>query len=96
MSEAGTDWIRVVERLATGDRTAYAQLGRLVTGYLTRLRAYDFHYYDRAPHSMTGGGERPLPVLRVVFEDAYPDPFSLEVFSEAGVRLEHFQHPQEP
>ncbi|RYF75539.1 MAG: PepSY domain-containing protein [Comamonadaceae bacterium] len=34
-----------------------------------RLQAYDFHYYDRAPHTMMGGGERPLPMLRVVFDD---------------------------
>lgn len=33
------------------------------------LQAYDLHYYDRAAHSMTGGGEKPLPVLRVVFTD---------------------------
>ncbi|WP_298211772.1 PepSY-associated TM helix domain-containing protein [Acidovorax sp.] len=33
------------------------------------LQAYDLHYYDRAAHSMTGGGEKPLPVLRVVFAD---------------------------
>ncbi|WP_234196823.1 PepSY domain-containing protein [Pseudacidovorax sp. NFM-22] len=35
-----------------------------------RLQAYDFHYYDRAAHTMTGGAERPLPVLRAVFGDA--------------------------
>ncbi len=29
-------------------------------------------------------------IKRVIFEDAYPDLFSLEVFSEAGVTLEHF------
>lgn len=33
------------------------------------LSAYDFHYYDRAPHTMSGGNERPLPVLRLVFAD---------------------------
>lgn len=42
MAEAPTDWLGVVERLVAGDRLAYAQLGRLVTSYLTRLRAYDF------------------------------------------------------
>ena len=35
------------------------------------LTAYDLHYYDRAAHTMTGGGEKPLPVLRVVFDDPH-------------------------
>jgi len=42
MSEPTTDWMRVVERLVSGDRLAFVQLGRLVTGYLVKLRAYDF------------------------------------------------------
>jgi len=42
MPEPVVDWMRVVERLAAGDRMAYAQFGRLITGYLTKLRAYDF------------------------------------------------------
>lgn len=29
-------------------------------------------------------------IRRVVYEHAYPDAFSLEIFNEAGVRLEHF------
>ena len=33
------------------------------------LQAYDLHYYDRAAHTMTGGTDKPLPVLRVVFGD---------------------------
>lgn len=51
-------------------RQAAAGLLDAPVARIERLRAYDFHYYDRAPHTMTGGGERPLPVLRVVFEDA--------------------------
>ena len=34
-----------------------------------RLNAYDFYYYARAEHSMLGHLERPLPVLRVRFDD---------------------------
>lgn len=34
-----------------------------------RLVAYDFYYYARAEHSMLGHLERPLPVLRVRFDD---------------------------
>ena len=33
------------------------------------LTAYDLHYYDRASHTMTGGGDKPLPALRLVFDD---------------------------
>ena len=29
-------------------------------------------------------------IRRVVFEQAYPDPFALEVFEESGVKLEHY------
>ena len=35
------------------------------------LTAYDLHYYDRAAHTMTGGVEKPLPVLRLVFDDPH-------------------------
>jgi len=34
------------------------------------LQAYDTHYYTRDAHTMGGGAEKPLPVLRVVFADA--------------------------
>jgi RNA polymerase sigma factor (sigma-70 family) len=36
------DWSEIVERLAAGDRLAFLEVNRLVTGCLTRLRAYDF------------------------------------------------------
>ena len=51
-----------------------AQAARLVDAPLARLetlQAYDLYYYDRAEHTMTGGGEKPLPVLRAVFDDAH-------------------------
>ena len=35
-------WLEVVESAIAGDATAYARLTRLVTGYLTRWRAFDF------------------------------------------------------
>ncbi len=35
------------------------------------LREYDMHYYSRDAHTMTGGNDKPLPVLRVVFADAH-------------------------
>ncbi|MBW2237142.1 MAG: RNA polymerase sigma factor, partial [Deltaproteobacteria bacterium] len=36
------DWPAVVERLCEGDRLAFLELNRLVTGFLAQLRAYDF------------------------------------------------------
>ncbi|QNP49458.1 PepSY domain-containing protein [Diaphorobacter aerolatus] len=36
-----------------------------------RLSAYDLYYYSRDAHTMTGGADKPLPVLRVVFDDAH-------------------------
>jgi RNA polymerase sigma-70 factor (ECF subfamily) len=36
------DWPAVVERLREGDRLAFLELNRLVTGFLAQLRAYDF------------------------------------------------------
>jgi len=36
------DWIEIVERLLAGDRLAFLEVNRLVTGCLTQLRAYDF------------------------------------------------------
>jgi RNA polymerase sigma factor (sigma-70 family) len=42
MAGPAEDWIEIVGRLVAGDRLAFLQLNRLVTGFLTQLRAYDF------------------------------------------------------
>jgi RNA polymerase sigma-70 factor (ECF subfamily) len=42
MAGPAKDWIDVVERLLAGDRLAFLEVNRLVTGCLTQLRAYDF------------------------------------------------------
>jgi len=36
----------------------------------TLQQDYDWHYYRRAPHSMSGHMEKPLPVLRLEFDDS--------------------------
>ena len=51
---------------AAGARLVDAPLLRV-----ERLAAYDLHYYDRAQHTMTGGGDKPLPIWRLVFDDAH-------------------------
>ncbi|MGE0116051.1 MAG: PepSY domain-containing protein [Steroidobacteraceae bacterium] len=45
---------------------------------------YDFHYYGRAPHTMTGHVEKHLPVLRLKFDDEHHtwvhlDPYTAQV-----------------
>jgi RNA polymerase sigma-70 factor (ECF subfamily) len=39
---APADWAAVLDRLVGGDRLAFLELSRLVTGFLARWRAYDF------------------------------------------------------
>jgi RNA polymerase sigma-70 factor (ECF subfamily) len=41
-ADSDIDWPALVERLLEGDRLAFLQLNRLVTGFLAQLRAYDF------------------------------------------------------
>ena len=60
----GAEFMQLAELVP--DAVAADELARLET-----LQAYDLYYYDRAEHTMTGGGEKPLPVLRAVFDDAH-------------------------
>ncbi len=36
------DWLAILDQLMAGDRVAFLQFNRLVTGFLAQLRAYDF------------------------------------------------------
>ena len=42
MAAPPEDWIAVLDRLAAGDRIAFAKVNRLLSGFLVQLRAYDF------------------------------------------------------
>jgi RNA polymerase sigma-70 factor (ECF subfamily) len=42
MSRCDVDWAELVDQLVEGDQVAFLKLSRLVTGFLSRLRAYDF------------------------------------------------------
>lgn len=64
---------------------------RLVPGALVEhreiLREYDFYYYARAPHTMSGHVEKRLPVLRLKFDDlnstwVHIDPYTGAVIGE--------------
>lgn len=52
-------------------RTAVARLIDAPVARIEVLTRYDTHYYSREAHTMTGGGEKPLPIWRVVFADAH-------------------------
>lgn len=38
---------------------------------IEQLDDYDLYYYARDAHTMTGGGAKPLPILRIVFDDPH-------------------------
>ena len=42
MADRPEDWIRILDQLLDGDHLAFLKLNGLITGYLARLRAYDF------------------------------------------------------
>ena len=42
MSEQPENWLELQEQLLSGDRVAFARMNRLISGFLIRLRAYDF------------------------------------------------------
>ena len=42
MAGPAEDWIAVLDRLAAGDRLAFAKVNRLISGFLVQLRAYEF------------------------------------------------------
>ena len=49
---------------------AVARLSPAGIRQITEIHGYDAYYYARAPHTMLGSAERPLPVWRIEFDDA--------------------------
>ncbi|MBQ5949259.1 PepSY domain-containing protein [Massilia sp. ST3] len=59
--------------LTLGRAALLREAARLLPAPVLRIEElgeYDLYYYARADHTMTGGGDKPLPILRVVFGDA--------------------------
>lgn len=54
---------------ATALQAAAAQLIAAPVVRVERLSEYDLYYYARDDHTMTGGASKPLPILRIVFDD---------------------------
>ena len=52
-------------------RAASAGLVAAPVARVERLTNYDLYYYARDAHTMMGGAEKPLPVLRLVFDDPH-------------------------
>ena len=52
-------------------KAAAARLLPFPVARIDTLTDYDFYYYARAPHSMMGASERPLPIWRIVFDDPH-------------------------
>lgn len=52
-------------------RLAATQLLPAPVARVERLQDYDLYYYARDAHTMTGGGAKPLPILRIVFDDPH-------------------------
>ena len=80
--------------LAQADLAAAAQR-MLPTAHASAqlLREYDFYYYARAAHTMTGGhGNRPLPVLRITFDD--PGATWLHIHPATGELLDTSTRPR--
>jgi hypothetical protein len=65
---------RTAQPLALDPQALKAAAARLLPFPVARidtLSDYDLYYYARAPHSMMGASERPLPIWRVVFDDPH-------------------------
>ena len=52
-------------------RAAGARLLPAPVARVEQLGDYDLYYYARDAHTMTGGGAKPLPLLRIVFDDPH-------------------------
>jgi hypothetical protein len=67
--------------------TAASRLMTAPVASIDRLVDYDTYYYARDDHTMTGGTDKPLPILRVRFDDpshtwVHIDPRTASVISQ--------------
>lgn len=53
--------------------------------------AYDFYYYSRAPHTMTGHLEKRLPVYRFKFDDPYNSWVQIDSFTGTYTILDSYK-----
>ncbi len=55
------------------------------------LTDYDFYYYPRAPHTMTGHIEKRLPLLRLKFDDAHSTWLHIDPYTGIPAKLDAYQ-----
>lgn len=55
------------------------------------LTDYDFYYYQRAAHTMTGHIDKRLPVLRLKFDDPYATWLHIDPYTASVVKLDSFK-----
>lgn len=55
------------------------------------LNSYDFYYYQRATHTMTGHYERRLPIFRLIFKDTYQTWLHLDPYTGTWTKLDAYQ-----
>ncbi len=55
------------------------------------LNTYDFYYYQRAAHTMTGHTEHKLPILRLTFKDDYQTWLHLDPYTGTWTKLDTYK-----
>lgn len=71
--------------------TAAQQLINADIAEKTVLDRYDFYYYPRAAHTMTGHTERRLPILRLSFKDDYQTWLHLDPYTGTWQKLDSYR-----
>lgn len=71
--------------------TAAKQLIKADIDQRVVLKAYDFYYYQRAAHTMTGHTEHKLPILRLSFKDHYQTWLHIDPYTGTWTKLDAYQ-----
>jgi hypothetical protein len=71
--------------------TAAQQLMKADIDQRVILNAYDFYYYQRAAHTMTGHSEHRLPILRLSFKDDYQTWLHLDPYTGTWTKLDSYR-----
>ncbi|MDO4682087.1 MAG: PepSY domain-containing protein [Lautropia sp.] len=79
-----------VELPIEGIEAAGRQLMPAPVADVQLLRHHDFHYYGRDDHAMLGGVDKPLPMLRIKFDDAATT--WVHIDPRTGTILEQLHH----
>ena len=70
------------------EQTAQRLMGNAVIQEREILTEYDFYYYQRAPHTMSGHTEHRLPILRLKFNDPNSTWLHLDPYTGTWTKLD--------